>query len=351
MCLPSNLKGLEMNRWKGTLASLGAVSLLALMPVAARAESGTAERARKEAQIPHCVRPLGAVAVRLPPDGKNWWSGENLASPDTVIKSFVKQSNCFTLVDRGAGMALAEQERALSANGTLRAGANIGKGQVKAADYILVPSLLSKNSRASGNGLGGLLAFVPGVGLAAAAIASGISVNSKTADVSLSLIDVRSSEELATEEGHAKKKDVSWGAGGAGMGTTGLGAVGATGYADTEIGQLIMLAYLDAFTHVVAKQGGVLTTLPGDAAASAVQAVSSTPVRSTQPTQAAVQGSVTTTRATALHQTPGTKGKTLGSLPAGTILYPTGIKSGVWTEVTDEAGAKGWVSSLSLSAQ
>ena len=31
------------------------------------------------------------------------------------------------------------------------------------------------------------------------------------------------------------------------------------------------------------------------------------------------------------------------------ILYPTGNKDGVWWEVTDEVGNKGWVSSLSLA--
>jgi hypothetical protein len=43
------------------------------------------------------------------------------------------------------------------------------------------------------------------------------------------------------------------------------------------------------------------------------------------------------------------KAKVLKPLDAGTILYPTGQKDGVWWEVSDEVGNKGWVSSLSLS--
>jgi hypothetical protein len=31
------------------------------------------------------------------------------------------------------------------------------------------------------------------------------------------------------------------------------------------------------------------------------------------------------------------------------ILYPTGNKDGVWVEVADEVGNKGWVSQLSIA--
>ena len=327
---------------------LGAVSLLALAPAQGRAESGTAERMKKEAQIPHCVRPLGTVAVKLKKDTQDWWTGEGLASPEVVIKSLVQKSGCFTLVDRGAGMDLAEEERRLAANGTLRAGSNIGRGQVKAVDYIIVPVLLSKNAQSSGSGVGGLLGFIRGVSPIVQVIAGGINMSSKTADVALSFIDVRSGVELATLEGHAKKKDLSWGAGGGGFGTTGLGAIGATGYANTEIGQVIMLAYVEAYTKLVESRGGVIISLPSDASAAAPTATSTTPT-----VAPAAQASLATIRATTLRQTASTKGKILGSLPAGSVVYPTGVKAegGKWTQVTDEAGAKGWVSSLSLSAQ
>ena len=43
------------------------------------------------------------------------------------------------------------------------------------------------------------------------------------------------------------------------------------------------------------------------------------------------------------------KSKVLKPLEAGTILYPTGTKDGMWVEVSDEVGNKGWVSQLSIA--
>jgi curli biogenesis system outer membrane secretion channel CsgG len=310
----------------------------------ALAESGTAERTKKEAEIPICSRSLGTIAVRLDPQGKDWWTGENLASPDTVIKSFVKQSHCFTLVDRGAGMALADEERARATSGNLRAGSNIGRGQVKAADYILVPSLMSKNSNAGGSAIAALAgAFVPGIG---GALLSGINLKSKTADVLLSLVDVRSGEEVGTQEGHAKKKDLSWGAGAGGFGTTGLGAVGAAGYTDTELGQIIMLAYLDAYTKLVAERGGVITNLPAATGSSASAASVPAAGSSVQAGSSPSQPSFSMIKPGHLYENPSPTSKVVRALKIHDTLYATGQPAvGIWISVTDDEGRAGWVSS------
>jgi uncharacterized membrane protein YebE (DUF533 family) len=79
----------------------------------------------------------------------------------------------------------------------------------------------------------------------------GISLKSKTADVVLTLTDVRSTEQLALEEGHAKKTDLGW-MGGGGLGFMGgFAAAGASSYSNTEIGQVVAMAYLDAYTKLV----------------------------------------------------------------------------------------------------
>ena len=46
-----------------------------------------------------------------------------------------------------------------------------------------------------------------------------------------------------------------------------------------------------------------------------------------------------------LYSIASAKGKVLKTLAAGAILYPTGSKQGIWQQVTDEEGTKGWVSS------
>src|SRR5215469_3508843 len=114
-------------------AALG-VALAIATPVFA--ESIKEKTDRKIADIPTCGRNLGTIAIREPEH--NWWTDLNLASPEVLLKVFVRKSGCFTLVDRGKGFEMAQQERALASGGDLQQGSNIGKGQVKAADYILV---------------------------------------------------------------------------------------------------------------------------------------------------------------------------------------------------------------------
>lgn len=318
---------------------------LVLCGLSAPAAAKDQQAPSKVVDIPHCLRTIGTAAVRLPPEAKDWWSGQNLSSPETIVKAIVQKSGCFTLVDRGAAMQLADEERARSARGDLRAGSNIGRGQVRAADYIIVPTLLSQNSHAGGHGLGGLLGFIPGIGMAASAIAGGLDIKKKTADVHLEIVDVRSSEVVASADGHAKKQNLSWGAGAGGFGSGGFGAFGASGYTDTEIGQVIMAAYIDAYSRLVADRGGV-TALPTVAAAASPAAGAAA-----APPPPSAQASVTTIRPGVLRATPALAGKALKTIAAGTVLYPTGQSTGPWLKVADEIGTEGWISSLSVRRQ
>lgn len=270
-------------------------------------------------EIPTCAAPLGTLAVAEPQT--NWWSANRLGSPAALLKVFVSRSGCFTLVDRGKGMAAMKAERALATEGELRGSSNIGKGQVRAADYVLVPDLVSQNTNASGNNLGGLVGGLLG-NRSVGAVLGGINVKRKTADVVLTVTDVRSSEQVAMTQGHATKTDLGW-RGGAGVFMGGLVGVGASGYADTEIGQVITLAYLEAYRDLVAQLGG----LPANASsANAHQAVSMT-----------VPGR--------LFATADGAGTPIRPLEVGALLYPTGNKQGVMWEVEDELGNRGWVSS------
>src|SRR5204862_7270635 len=132
--------------------------------------------------------------------------------PEALIKVFVSQSKCFTLLDRGKGLAAAQQERALSGAGEMRGGSNIGKGQMKAADYVLLPDVVTKNSNSGGRNLGGLVGGLLG-GVAGAEV-GGISLKSKTGDVVLTVTDVRATEQGAMPEGHGKEDEHGWGPGG-----------------------------------------------------------------------------------------------------------------------------------------
>ena len=297
--------------------ALAAAAALVL-PMAAQAE--TAQQQRQNAEIPTCSKPLGTLAV-LEPD-QNWWYDYDLGTPTAIIKVFVNKSRCFTLVDRGAGMAAMQAERELAAGGDLRGGSNLGKGQVRAADYVMVPDLISRNRNSGGTNIGGLLGGLMG-NSTAGRLVGGLNLKRKTADVVLTLTDMRSSEQVAMTEGHSTKTDLGWGGSGALWGSSGIGGASVGGYSNTEIGQVITLAYLQAYTDMVAQLGG----LPGNASAANVgQAVS---MRQPGRLLGNADGS----------------GAALRDLNPGDMLYPTGTKQGAMWEVDDELGNRGWVSS------
>lgn len=228
-------------------------------PAVADPSSGRKDQVRGEQEIPICSHRIGTLAI-VPPD-KEWWRELNLGSPEAIIKVFVAQSGCFTMVNRDRAMASRSMERALADSGELQRGSRMGKGQVKAADYFLQPDIVSTNKNSGGGGagaaIGGILGHFGGWGGAVGAIAGGINVKKGEANVTLSLVNARTTEEEALTEGYARKTDVSWGAGGGAGWWGGFAAAGGYGYQNTEIGQVIVLAYLDAYKKLVTQLGGV----------------------------------------------------------------------------------------------
>ena len=304
----------------------GAKPLLCLLGVAGGMLVASTSFAGPNAQpqMPRCSSRIGTLAVQEPQSGNQWWTSMNLESPAALIKVYVSQSGCFTLVDRGKGLAAARAERDLAGEGEVRVGSNIGKGQMKAADYVLVPDIANSNSHAGGNRIGGILGGLIGHG--AGAVLGGVSLSKKTADVVLTLTDVRSTEQVALEQGHSDKTDIGWaGGGGAGF-WGGFAAGGASGYANTEIGQVIAMAYLDAYTKMVAD---LQRTAPNAQADN-------------------VQQAVRLTEGTKLYSDANLHSSVVRSLKPGMMLYPTGDKVGIWWKVSDELGNIGWVVSSKL---
>lgn len=225
------------------------------------ASSGRRAQESKTREIPHCTKRLGTVAI-VEPDNQ-WWRELNLGSPEAILKVFIQQSGCFGLVNRGRSMANRNMERAMADSGELQSGSNLGKGQVKAADYFLQPDIVSSNSNSGGGGIGGALGGL--MGGFGGAIIGGLNMKKKEANVTLSVVNARTTEEEALTEGYARKTDIGFGGGAGGGWWGGFAAAGGSGYQNTEIGQVIVLAYLDAYTKLVTQLGG----LPDNAAAAA----------------------------------------------------------------------------------
>src|SRR5690606_9585256 len=168
-----------------------AAAALALSGAAAEAKDKSSARQEQERgtqEIPQCTRNLGTVAI-VEPDNQ-WWREMSLGSPEAILRVFVQRSRCFTLVNRGRSMESRAMERALADNGELQRGSNIGRGQVKAADYFLQPDIVSTNNNSGGGGVGGVLGGVGGLfGRGFGAIAGGINIKKGEANVTLSIVN------------------------------------------------------------------------------------------------------------------------------------------------------------------
>jgi curli biogenesis system outer membrane secretion channel CsgG len=273
----------------------------------------------KTVEIPKCAKSLGSVSLT---DGDgHGWTYYQLGAPSTLLKAFVSRSGCFTLVDRGAGLSALQKEQALAAGGNLQRGSNVGAGQVKAADYVLVADIANTDSNAGGSAVGGVAGAV--IGGRVGGLLGGIKTKRVEAQTVLTLMNVRTSEIQATAEGSASKKDIGFAAGaGYGFG----GAVGG-GYEDTEVGKVVTYAFLDAYRQIVGQLGG----LPDDAAAAA-------------PKEAfKVSASKVTMR-----RSPSSSSSAVRELEKGDMVYPLGAKEGMWWEIEDENGNAGWVENGNL---
>ena len=309
------------------LGLLTAAAVLAPAPAAAQINAGRRggiEKARdkKVAELPTCSKPIGTLALSEPEN--RWWEGLGLGSPEALLRVYAQKSGCFRLVNRSQrGMAAMQQERSLASGGDLRGGGAIGKGQMVEAEYTMIPDIVTANRNKGGFRIGGLLgAFVPG---GAGALLGGLDIKKRSANVLLNMVNNKSSEEFVTE-GRSAKTDVGFG-GGSGIFAGGmLGAGGASGYAETEIGQVVALAYLDAFGKLVANLGGMEAAVGGQQAQKAV--VMKNPGR--------------------MFAGPALASKVIKPLDGGSMLYPTGQKQGGFWEVTDELGTKGWVSEIAI---
>jgi hypothetical protein len=231
------------------VAALTACNTMQVSSESAKTEAtgsaGGANSQNANAKLEKCDAPLGTLAV-VEDTNAPWYgvlTGQmKLGSTAPVLKLLVQQSNCFMVVERGRAMDNVMQERALQKSGELRKNSNFGKGQLVSADYSLSPTITFSNNNAGGAGaaLGGAL-----FGTAGAVI--GGSVNAKEASTLLTLIDNRSSVQVAAAEGSAKNYDFGFLGGAFG---SGLGAVGG-GYSNTAEGKVIVAAFLDSYNNIV----------------------------------------------------------------------------------------------------
>lgn len=216
----------------GLLAVVGLLAVPLALPVALHAQD----------EVEQCEGPVGTLAVVEPQDEiLRQLQRYGLQSPTTVIRRMVAESGCFIVVERGIAFDRMQQERELARSGELTGDANMGSGQMQAADFYLTPEVLFVEDNAGGVGgaVGGLISRGVGIG--------GGGLKFKEAETSIVISATRSGVQVAAAEGKGKATDFGVGAfaflGGVG------GAVG--GYKNTNEGKVVMKSFLDNYNTIV----------------------------------------------------------------------------------------------------
>lgn len=313
------------------LAGAATVSLLATEASAQRLAKPSKTQKLQEAMVqdvPRCTRKLGTVSV-MDGDDPSGWTQFQLSGPQKLIKVLVQRSGCFNLVDRGSGLSAAQRERDIGGGLGLQRQSNVGQGQIKAADYVLVAEVQASNRNSGGSAVGGAIGGLIG-GRVVGGLLGGIGSRKMEANTVLSLTNVRTTETVAVVDGYAAKNNVTFGVGGGSFFGGGVaGAVGG-GYDNTDIGRIVTLAFIQAYSKMVNELGLVQPGAVGTAEAAPAKTFTA---------QAPVQ----------LRATAAAAGRVIRTLPVGSIVYPTGNKNGLWWEVADENDNVGWVLNTKLA--
>ncbi|MEZ5653281.1 MAG: CsgG/HfaB family protein [Burkholderiaceae bacterium] len=230
----------------GCLAGLGPVTGGGSTSQAVSGSAAGTSTQDATASLERCPETLGTLFIDEDTNA-SWYRGYrsrygSLGSTVPVLRVLIQQSNCFVIVARGKSYSKTRSEiDTIGRGGEARAGSSVQKGQVVVADYMLQPEVTLSAQGTSGLG-GGL--FGRGGGILNAIAGS---VRSNESSTTLTLVDNRSTVQIASAVGYAKNFDIGL-AGGlfSGGGGGGLGA-----YTRTPEGKTILAAFVDSYNNMV----------------------------------------------------------------------------------------------------
>ena len=312
-----------MHRFVATAALAALIVTPATAQRGASPSSGQRMQEAAAGDVPHCNESLGTLSIE-DGDDPSPWTQASLAPPSKLLKVLVQRSGCFSLVDRGTGLNAASRERAIGSALGLQRRSNVGQGQIRAADYVLIAEIQGANSNVSGAGAAAGAAGM--VDRRLGGLLGGFRSRKMEANTILSITNVRTTETIATAEGYAAKNNLSIAGGGFLSSAAGVGG----GYDNTDIGRIVTLSFIQAYSRLVSQVSRIRMGAEGTAEASAQRTF-------------ATQGPV------ALRTSYAASGRVLRTLPPGSIVYPTGKRQGMWWEVADENDNVGWVLNTKLA--
>lgn len=244
--------------------------------------AGSAGAQGASTQLQRCTAPLGTAAL-VEPDAQAsaLLQQVGLQSPVPLLRLMMAQSNCFTVVDRGAALSNIETEDRLANSGMLRQGSTTARGRMITTQYLMTPNVIFSNPNAGGgNALGALGGFLGTPGYLAGTLAGSIRI--QEAQTALFLTDAQSGVQTAVSEGSASVTDFGGaaGLGGWGGGMAGFGAI--SGYSNTAEGKLIAAALMDAYNNLVVQVRASNPNLPTNMSGSQAERGNAALVRAIQ---------------------------------------------------------------------
>lgn len=273
---------------------------LALTPARAAEEESV--------KLAKCERPFGSIAVV---DGDSQgWTAYGLSSPRELIAAMAAESGCFTIQNPGSGapadylMNIIAGDKEEVDKGTELAKTAIAEGLVRSGAAAQVFGRVPMG--------GALMGAFGGFGGKKKTIAAGIRMISPATGMT-----------IVSGQGVVTKTAYSFGGASAGLAS----AVQGSGYAGSKDGRQLGAAFIIAYNSVIA-QGSALVKSATIAA------------KATAPSTPGAQIAIDTK----MFDTPARTGAVVRSLRAGTSLKPTGQRKGIFVEMTDDFGSKGWVS-------
>lgn len=257
--------------------------------------------------VTKCEKSYGSIAV-VEGDAQGW-SKFGLGSPRELITALAIESGCFT------PHSPATNQPATFLMNVIAGDKEEVDKSVDAARSLATTGLLHSGA------MGSVLSRVP-MGGAVLGMFGGLGGKKKTVAAGIRILSPGTGQTLVAGTGEVKKSTISFG------GVTNAWTQGAeaAGYAGSKDGAMLTEAFIKAFNQVVA-QGSVLSSVPQQVMASA-----------------AVASGATVAVNTSMYGTPSKTGSVVRSLRANTTLTPTGKRDGLFLEVADSFGTKGWVS-------
>ena len=275
---------------------------LAFTAFAATAQPALAEKAPPPS-LAKCSTSLGTIALV---DGDQaGWTKYGLGSPRELLNAMALESGCFSPKNPASNEPVRFLVTAIAGDKE-----EVDKG-IQAAKGAAMEGLVRTGAAS------GLMRSVP-LGGSMLGMFGGLGGKKKTIAAGLRVVSPSSGTTIASGTGTVTKSSLTFG------GSDGWNAGAATaGYGSSKDGQALTEAFMIAFNALVAQESVIAATPQAAAPAPAMASV-------------AVD--------TSLRATPDAKGAVVRGLRAGTTLAPTGKREGLFVEVADNFGTKGWVS-------